>query len=152
MTRLLTACGTSPKTQLLWPSASFSTNRSDDLDIVGLPVKNFGCMPLTVPAVWNVKTQHAPRFLVLSPEAQLSREGVPNLQDLMPDDLRWNWGNNTRNEVPNKYNALEPSWNHPPSPIYGKIIYKTNPWCQKCWGLLVYRTGYTWKSLPPKSK
>ena len=26
------------------------------------------------------------------------RAGVPNLQDLMPDDLRWSWCNNSRNK------------------------------------------------------
>ena len=39
----------------------------------------------------------------------LSRTGVPNLQDLMPDDLRWSLCNNNRNKVHNKCNALESS-------------------------------------------
>ena len=33
--------------------------------------------------------------------------GVPNLWDLMPDDLRWSWCQNYRNIVHNKCNALE---------------------------------------------
>ena len=42
-----------------------------------------------------------------------SRAGVPNLQDLMPDDLRWSWCNNNRNKVQNKCNVLESSGNYP---------------------------------------
>ena len=41
--------------------------------------------------------------------------GVPSLQDLMPDDLRWNWCNNNRNKVHNKCYTLESSRNHPHS-------------------------------------
>ena len=41
------------------------------------------------------------------------RSGVPSLQDLMPDDLRWSWYNN-RNKVHNKCNMLESSWSHSP--------------------------------------
>ena len=33
--------------------------------------------------------------------------GIPNLWDLMPDDLRWSWCNNNRNKVHNKCNVLE---------------------------------------------
>ena len=44
-----------------------------------------------------------------------SKPGVSHLQDLMPDDLRWNWCNNNRNKVPKKCNVLESSWNHLPS-------------------------------------
>ena len=40
--------------------------------------------------------------------------GVPNLWDLMPDDLRWSWPNNNRNKMHKKCNALESSQNHPP--------------------------------------
>ena len=29
----------------------------------------------------------------------LYRRGVPRLQDLMPDDMRWSWCNNNRNKV-----------------------------------------------------
>ena len=35
------------------------------------------------------------------------KAGVPSLQDLMPDDLRWNWCNNNRNKVHNKCNVLK---------------------------------------------
>ena len=37
------------------------------------------------------------------------RAGVPNLQNLMPGDLRWSWCNNNRNKVHNKVMCL----NHP---------------------------------------
>ena len=33
--------------------------------------------------------------------------GVPNVWDLMPDDLRWSWCHNNRNKVHNKCDALE---------------------------------------------
>ena len=33
--------------------------------------------------------------------------GVPNLWDLMPDDLRWSWYNNNSNKVHNECTALE---------------------------------------------
>lgn len=42
--------------------------------------------------------------------------GIPSLWGLMPDDLSWNWCNDTRNEVHNTCNMLESSWNHPPPP------------------------------------
>ena len=41
-----------------------------------------------------------------------SRSGVPNLQDLMPDDLRWNWYKNNRNKEHNECKVLESSRNH----------------------------------------
>ena len=44
------------------------------------------------------------------------RTKVPNLQDLMPDDLRWSWCNNNRNKVHNKLNVLESSRIIPLSP------------------------------------
>ena len=46
----------------------------------------------------------------------LFKAGVPNLEDLMSDDLRWCWYNNKRNKVHNKRNACESSWNHLLSP------------------------------------
>ena len=47
---------------------------------------------------------------------------------------------NNRNKKHSKYNALESSPNHfPPTPVCGKIIFhKTDPWCQKYWGLLLH--------------
>ena len=42
-----------------------------------------------------------------------STAGVPNLRDLMPDDLGWSACNNNRNKVHNKCSELESSWNHP---------------------------------------
>lgn len=38
--------------------------------------------------------------------------GVPSLWDLMLDDQRWCWCNNIRNNLHNKCNVLESSWNH----------------------------------------
>ena len=51
-----------------------------------------------------------------------NKSGVPNLWDLMPDDLRWSWGNNHRNKVHGKCNALESSWNHPSLPWFKKNL------------------------------
>ena len=39
--------------------------------------------------------------------------GLPNLQNLVPDDLRWGWCNNNRNKVHDKCHVLESSRNHP---------------------------------------
>ena len=39
--------------------------------------------------------------------------GLPNLWELMPDDLKWSWCKNNRNKVYKKYNAVKSSWNHP---------------------------------------
>ena len=36
------------------------------------------------------------------------KTGVPNLQDQMPDDLRWSWCNNNRNKVHNTCNVPDP--------------------------------------------
>ena len=61
--------------------------------------------------------------------------GVPDLQDLMPDDLRWRWCNNDRNKIHNKCNVLESSPNHLPTPVCGKVVFhETCPWCLKGWG------------------
>ena len=45
------------------------------------------------------------------------RAGVPNLWDLVPDDLRWSWCNSSRNKVCNECNVPKPSRNHHPSPL-----------------------------------
>ena len=37
------------------------------------------------------------------------REEIPNLWELMPDELKWSWCNNDRNKVHNKYNTFESS-------------------------------------------
>ena len=61
---------------------------------------------------------------------------VPNLQDLMPDDLRWSWYNN--NKVHSICNLLESFWNHPVHPIWEKnCIPWNNPCCWKDWGPLI---------------
>ena len=67
-----------------------------------------------------------------------SKAGVPNLQDLMLDDLRWSWRNNNRNKVHNKCNVLELSRNPPPQPwSMGKLSsMKLAPSAKKvvdCW-------------------
>ena len=61
----------------------------------------------------------------------------PNLWDLMLNDLRWSWCNNSRNKVPNKCNALESSWNHPPLP---PGLWKKNCLSQN-WSLVPRRLG-----------
>ena len=38
---------------------------------------------------------------------------VPSISDLVPNDLRWSWCSNNRNEVHNKYNVSKSSPNHP---------------------------------------
>ena len=51
---------------------------------------------------------------------------VPNLRDLMSDALRWSWYNNNRNEVRNKCNVLELSWNQP-LPLSMEKLSSTKP-------------------------
>ena len=63
-----------------------------------------------------------------------SKEGVPNLWDLMPDDLRWSRCNNNRNKVQNKCNVLESPQNLPTLVCVKIIFHDTCPWCQKGWG------------------
>ena len=53
--------------------------------------------------------------------------GVPNLWDLMPDDLRSSWCN--RNKVSNKCYVLDSSQNH--------CFHKTGSWGRKGWVLLL---------------
>ena len=65
------------------------------------------------------------------------RSGVPNLQDLMPDDLRWSWCNNNGNKVHNKFDALESSQNHPPPSVekfsFMKLISGAKNVGDCCW-------------------
>ena len=70
--------------------------------------------------------------------ALCSRKGVPNLQDLKPDDLRCSWCNNNGNKVHNKYNALESSPNRlPRNLVHGKTdFHETGRWRKKGWGPL----------------
>ena len=44
------------------------------------------------------------QFLVKYIKISISRAGIPNHWDLMPDDLRWSWCNSNRNKVHNKWN------------------------------------------------
>ena len=53
----------------------------------------------------------------------LLHSGVPNLQDLMPDDLRWNGCNNNRYKVHNKCNTLESSQTTPHNPFVEKLSF-----------------------------
>ena len=66
---------------------------------------------------WNQPCQHLDLGLLVSGTVRkqilLFKAGVPRLQDLTPDDLRWNWCNNNRNKVHNERNVLESSQNHP---------------------------------------
>ena len=68
----------------------------------------------------------------------LCKAGVPNVWDLMSDDLRWSWcNNNNRNKVHNKC-VLESSWIHPHSQGHGKTVcHKSSPCCQKGCELLI---------------
>ena len=65
--------------------------------------------------------------------SKLFKSRVPDLWDLMPDDLKWSWCNNNRNKACNKRNALESSQNHPPPPpVHGKIVlYEISPGAKK---------------------
>ena len=65
--------------------------------------------------------------------------GIPNLQDLMPNDLRWSWCNNNRNKMHNKCNVLESPQNHSSlTQLKGKnVFHETSLWCQKGRGPLV---------------
>ena len=48
--------------------------------------------------------------------------GVPGLQDLMPDDLRWSWCNKKRNKVHKECNTLVSSWNHHTTPLWENCL------------------------------
>ena len=52
------------------------------------------------------------------------RTRVPNLRDLIHDDLRWSWSNN-RNKVHSKCSALESSQNHP---LHSGLWKNCLPW------------------------
>ena len=49
--------------------------------------------------------------------SEFSKSGVPNLWDLMPDDLKWSWCNNNRNKLHDKRKVawiiLKPSSSSP---------------------------------------
>ena len=64
-----------------------------------------------------------------------SKSGVPNLQDLMPDDLRRSWCHNNRNKVHQKCNILVLSANQPTPPTRGKKCPPRN------WSLVPKRQG-----------
>ena len=59
-----------------------------------------------------LKSYHLKADLNHSKSTLSHMAGIPNLRDLMPDDLRWSWCNNNRNKVHNKCNGIKSSWNH----------------------------------------
>ena len=77
----------------------------------------------------------------LATPSLVPQAGVPNLWDLMPDDLRWSWRNNNRNKVHNKRIMLESSETIPSFPVHGRFVFcEAGPWYQKVWGPLPCRT------------
>ena len=69
------------------------------------------------------------------------RAGVPNLWDLMPDDVRWSWCNRNRRCTINVVHFSHPETICPS--IHRKTVFhKTGPWCQKVWGPLLYGAGF----------
>ena len=69
--------------------------------------------------------------------------GVPNLCDLVPDDLRWSRCNSNRNKVHNKFNHPNHPQSIPPPRVRGKTVFhEAGPRCQ--------RGGDPWVE-PPRS-
>ena len=60
----------------------------------------------------------------------------PNLQNIMPDDLRWSWCNNNWNKMHINVMCLDHSKtiSHPQS--VKTVFHETGPQCRKGWGLL----------------
>ena len=69
--------------------------------------------------------------------SKLFKARVLDLQNLMPDALRWSWCKSNRNKVHNKRNALESSWNHPYAVCGKTVFHEKGPWCQKACGPLL---------------
>ena len=90
--------------------------------VLRLKVRSWAVMANTFSS-WELRTwvMDSVCYILWSPTwiswRQLSRAGVPNFQNLMPNDLRWNRCNNIRNKVHNKCNAFEPSPNPQPPPL-----------------------------------
>ena len=82
---------------------------------------------------------------ILKDGEKYSTAGVPNLWDLMPDDLRWSWCNKEHN----KCNVLESSPNHPHHTHGKTVFHETGPWCWKGWGVAVQggEIGERWTGL-----
>ena len=92
------------------------------------------------------------RFYAESYLLQYTYTGVPSLQDLMSDNLRWGWCNNTGNKVHNKCKALKSSQTipHQACPWKNSLPRKTDPWCQKAGGYCpTVFPYYRWSFLPP---
>ena len=64
-----------------------------------------------------------------------SRTGTLNVWNLVPDDLRRSWRDNSRNKVHNKCNALESSWN-PPLHSWKNCLPQNQSLVPKRWGPL----------------
>ena len=95
---------------------------------------------------WHEKRELSLTIFAFSP---IVSTWVLNLQDLMPEDLRWSWCNNNRNKVHKKCNWLESSSHkaspHHPQPLPQSrktLFHKTGPWCQKVWGPLLEHSLY----------
>ena len=65
------------------------------------------------------------------------KAGVPNLWDLMSDDLSCSWCNNNKNKVHSKCNVLESPKNHAPLPGPWKNCLPRN------WSLVQKKLGIT---------
>ena len=67
-----------------------------------------------MPAWWRKESVSAIYGLENKPSGQDCSSRVHNLQNLMPDDLRWSWyNNNNRNKVHRKCDTLDSFWNIP---------------------------------------
>ena len=75
---------------------------------------------------------------------------VPDLWDLVPDNLTYSWCNNSRNKEHNKYNVLESSRNHPPDPGAWKNSRQENQCLvPKSLGTAVLISSSTRRHYPP---
>ena len=64
----------------------------------------------------------------------MSRIEVPNLQDLIPDEVKCSWCNNNRNKVHNKSDVLESSLNHRPRrPLFSTKVVLGAVKVGDCW-------------------
>ena len=95
---------------LPWVTAKYILN--------GIPI-SFSCLcPVYCPCL--CRNLH---FLRLN--LSFINAGVPNLQKLMPDDLRWSWCNHNRNKIHNKCDTLE-SFQNKPTPFPWKTCLLQN--------------------------
>ena len=64
------------------------------------------CSPHYFPYFWD-------EWTLVHWSSGLHPWGVPSLQYLMPDELRWSRCNKNRSKVHNTCNVFKPFWNHP---------------------------------------